>query len=71
MSMLGSAMRHGVIVSLTALVWTAGLAARDIPISTDGSDPKSWDPALDGVLAAPAHHDVVYEDDNVRVMKAR
>jgi hypothetical protein len=37
-------------------------------ISMDGSDPATWDPALDGVLAAPENHTVVYEDDAIRVI---
>jgi hypothetical protein len=30
--------------------------------------PKTWDPALDGVLAAPENHTVLYEDDLIRVI---
>jgi hypothetical protein len=37
-------------------------------ISMDGSNPATWDPALDGVLAAPANHVVLYEDDTIRVI---
>ena len=37
-------------------------------ISMDGSDPATWDPALDGVLAAPENHQVLYEDDVIRVI---
>lgn len=37
-------------------------------ISMDGSDPASWDPALDGVLVAPENHAVLYEDDFIRVI---
>jgi hypothetical protein len=33
-----------------------------------GTDPANWDPALDGVLAAPENHTVLYEDDAVRVI---
>jgi hypothetical protein len=39
-----------------------------MPMSMDGSDPATWDPALDGVLAAPENHTVVYEDDAIRVI---
>jgi hypothetical protein len=34
----------------------------------DGSDPATWDSALDGVLAAPENHTVLYEDDFIRVL---
>ena len=37
-------------------------------ISMDGSDPATWDPALDGVLAAPENHAVLYEDNVIRVV---
>ena len=38
------------------------------PISMDGTDPATWDPQLDALLAAPAHHTVLYEDDLIRVV---
>lgn len=38
------------------------------PISMDGSDPATWDPQLDAVLAAPENHTVLYEDDHIRVL---
>jgi hypothetical protein len=34
----------------------------------DSSDPTSWDPALDAVTAAPENHQVLFEDDVVRVL---
>jgi hypothetical protein len=34
----------------------------------DGSDPTTWDPALDAVKAAPENHKVLYEDDLIRVL---
>ena len=37
-------------------------------ISTDGTDPATWDPALDGVVAAPESHAVIYEDDFIRIV---
>jgi hypothetical protein len=40
-------------------------------ISMDGSDPATWDPALDAVLAAPENHTVLYEDDLIRVISVR
>ena len=39
-----------------------------MPISMDGSDPATWDGKLDGVLAAPGNHQVIYEDDSIRVV---
>lgn len=37
-------------------------------LSMDGTDPTTWDPALDGVLAAPENHKVLYEDEAIRVI---
>jgi len=37
-------------------------------LSMDGSDPATWDPALDGVLASSVNHVVLYEDDAIRVV---
>jgi hypothetical protein len=32
-------------------------------------DPSGWDPALDAVVAAPKHHRVVFENENLRVLE--
>jgi hypothetical protein len=37
-------------------------------LSMHGTDPATWDPALDGVLAAPENHTVLYEDEAIRVI---
>jgi hypothetical protein len=37
-------------------------------ISMDGTDPAAWDPDLDAVAAAPENHEVLYEDDVIRVL---
>lgn len=39
-----------------------------LPISTDGSDPATWDPKLEAMTAAPHNHTLLYEDENVRVI---
>ena len=33
------------------------------------SDPSTWDAALDAVAAAPRHHKVIFENDNLRVLE--
>jgi hypothetical protein len=33
------------------------------------SDPATWDPALDAVAAAPRHHKVLFENENLRVLE--
>jgi hypothetical protein len=52
---------------LLALAAAPALAA-PLPISTDGSDPKSWDPKSDGPIAAPANHKVVWENADIRII---
>jgi len=37
-------------------------------ISMDGSDPATWDPTQDALVAAPENHTVLYEDDLIRVV---
>jgi len=32
-------------------------------------DPSTWDPALDAVIAAPRHHKVLFENQNLRVIE--
>jgi hypothetical protein len=39
-----------------------------VALSMDGTDPATWDPALDGVVAAPENHVVLFEDDEIRVL---
>lgn len=38
-----------------------------MPVSTDGSDPKTWDPKLDGPIAAAASHKVIFESPALRI----
>lgn len=35
----------------------------------DDLDPANWDPALDAVVAAPRHHKVLFENENLRVLE--
>lgn len=37
-------------------------------ISSDGTDPRTWNPKLDAPVAAPDNHKILYEDDSVRVL---
>ncbi|HUO22466.1 MAG TPA: hypothetical protein VMU59_08115 [Caulobacteraceae bacterium] len=56
-------------VAGAALAVALGAAAQAAPpISTDGTDPKTWDPKTDGPIAAPANHKVVFESDTIRIM---
>lgn len=60
-------LRKVVLVAAVITIAQAGWAA-DRPISTDGTDPKTWDPKSDGPIAAPQNHQVVFENDTVRVI---
>jgi hypothetical protein len=33
------------------------------------SDPASWDPGFDAVIAAPKHHKVIFENEKLRVLE--
>jgi hypothetical protein len=37
-------------------------------ISSDGTDPKTWDAKFDAPVAAPDNHKILYEDGDVRVL---
>lgn len=42
--------------------------AQEMPISTDGTDPKTWDPKQDAVMAGERNHVVIFEDAEIRVL---
>ena len=39
--------------------------------TTIETHPSQWDPPLDAVAAAPAHHKVIFENDRLRVLEVR
>ena len=39
-----------------------------MPISTDGTDPKLWEPKLDALKAGAKNHKVIFEDKEIRVL---
>jgi hypothetical protein len=40
-----------------------------MPANCATSDPATWDPAHDAVAAAPRHHKVIFENENLRVLE--
>lgn len=58
--------------SVPQLLSFPGMASIDtqgpLPISTNGTDPKTWDPKLASAVAAPGNHKVVFENDTLRVI---
>ncbi len=62
-------MRQGLAgIVVATLVACFAAAAEEAPRSTDGSDPRGWDPAQDATRAAGRNHQVVFEDGDVRVL---
>jgi quercetin dioxygenase-like cupin family protein len=66
-------MRHVLIGAFCILaagmaVSQTGQPASKVPLSTDGTDPKTWDPQTFAPQAAPGNHKVVFEDADMRVM---
>ena len=47
---------------------TCAAIAQGMPISTDGTDPKTWDPNLDALKSGTKNHKVIYEDKEIRVL---
>jgi quercetin dioxygenase-like cupin family protein len=58
-----------VVMAVVALGMWASIARTQtkVLISTDGSDAAKWDKNLDGPIAAPGNHKVIFENDNIRV----
>jgi hypothetical protein len=55
--------------TLFAALLVTGLAfAQGMPVSTDGTDPKTWDPKLDAVIAGVKNHVVIFENADIRVL---
>jgi len=57
-------MKNGVVPHLLPPPWPRG----QVPVSSDGSDPRGWDPQLDSPVAAPDFQKLVYEDAFIRVI---
>lgn len=38
-----------------------------LPRSSDGTDPRGWNPKLEGPLAAPENHKIIYDDAHLKV----
>lgn len=55
-------------LSIASFALLAGLSMAQNINSTDGSDPSKWDPRLDAIQSAPANHQVIFENDDIRVL---
>jgi hypothetical protein len=60
--------RSFVIVASLLLLASGSAPAQGMPVSTDGTDPKTWAPGLDAVKAGARNHKVIFEDKEVRVL---
>lgn len=56
------------VVSALLLLASARTFAQVLPISTDGTDPKTWDPKQDAVASGKRNHVVIFEDSEIRVL---
>jgi hypothetical protein len=56
------------VASALLLFAAAKTVAQDLPISTDGTDPKTWDPKQDAVASGKKNHVVIFEDSEIRVL---
>ena len=55
------------LVTLSFLC-AGAVCAHGMPISTDGTDPKTWNPNLDALKSGAKNHTVIYEDKEIRVL---
>jgi len=60
--------RSFIFVASVLLLGVGSAAAQGMPISTDGTDPKTWAPGLDAQKAGARNHKVIYEDEDIRVL---
>lgn len=60
--------RSFIIVASVLLLASGSAAAQGMPISTDGTDPKTWAPGLDAVKAGARNHEVIHEGKDIRVL---
>jgi hypothetical protein len=61
-------MKMTTMLAIVPLATAASIAWGQMPISTDGTDPKTWDPKIDAVIAGAKNHVVIYEDAEIRVL---
>ena len=57
-----------VVSALLFLLTATKTFAQNLPISTDGSDPKTWDQKQDAVASGKKNHVVIFEDSEIRVL---
>lgn len=55
-------------VAAMPLIFAAGIAWGDMPISTDGTDPATWNPKLEATRSGTRNHKVIFENDDIRVL---
>lgn len=56
------------VFSALLLLAATNTFAQDLPISTDGTDPKTWDPKQDAVASGKKNHVVIFEDSEIPVL---
>lgn len=56
------------LVAIAFLLAAGQTRAQDLPISTDGTDPKTWSPMQDAAASGKKNHVVIFEDSEIRVL---
>jgi hypothetical protein len=56
------------VTALLCFLLCVAVFGESSPVSTDGTDPKTWDPVLDATIAAKKNHEVIFEDSEIRVL---
>ena len=56
------------LVLMGTMLVSSVASTQSAPISTDGTDPRTWDPKLEATKAAPKNHLVVFENDDIRIL---
>jgi predicted metal-dependent enzyme (double-stranded beta helix superfamily) len=56
------------LVASALLLAATQTFAQDLPISTDGTDPKTWNPKQDALASGKKNHVVIFEDSKIRVL---
>jgi len=56
-----------IVVGALLLAATQTLA-QNLPLSTDGTDPRTWDPKQDALDSGKKNHVVIFEDSEIRVL---
>jgi predicted metal-dependent enzyme (double-stranded beta helix superfamily) len=61
-------MKTMMLVAGALLLAATQTLAQNLPLSTDGTDPRTWDPKQDALASGKKNHIVIFEDAEIRVL---